>query len=386
MNEFKSPFNSKDSAPLNAVSPSNNGIIHAGTDGIGVKLLFYPDEALMKNALAKMVKATIGGDPNENISDELGEELFKGGLQTGLESFTVIFEISGVSRAFTHQFVRTRKAVFHQQSSRYTFMGENFNARMPQTIFDNPEAREVYSRFITQSREAYAKLCDLNMPYQDARFACPVGLETYIIAQYPLKVFLDTYAYRACPMFQWEIVHVFKEMRRLLIGQFPWMEQYIKISCEKSKRCMFQGWESTDSVCDFEWNRERIYNPDEKIYNETHNLVDDDSGKATKDKYDGYNISVGLAGSLLLEGMITEIKDIYDSNDLMVLIKREDSQAIYSVAQAEVRLRRSIWRSNSLDQVGITEELWFLDSLRDKWIDSDNEIIEVKQKHIPMVI
>lgn len=264
MSTNKNPFNSLDKASkdekiANAVSPLNQDRIDAGVSNIDVRILDWPDEKRMKILLSKMVKATIGGNIHEDIPEEIGEELFKGGLQTGLEAFNVSFEISGVSRAFTHQFVRTRKAAYHQQSSRYTYMGDKFNVRMPQTIADDPEAKVLFENFVNVSRMTYDALCKLNIPYQDARFTCPVGLQTYIVAEFPLKTFIDTYAYRACPMFQWEITYVFREMKRLLVEKLPFLDQYIKISCEKNKKCTFQGWESTEAVCDFPWNAERVF-------------------------------------------------------------------------------------------------------------------------------
>lgn len=264
MEKKETPFNTleklqKDEKISNAVSPLNLGQINQGTNNIKVRLLDYPDEKRMKLLLAKMVQATIGGNIDEEINEALGEELFKGGLQTGLEAFVVSYEISGVSRAFTHQFVRTRKAAYHQQSSRYTYMGDKFNVRMPQSIADNPEAKEVFENFVDVSRKTYAKLCELGIPFQDARFSCPVGLETYIIGEFPLKVFLDTYAYRGCPMFQWEITFVFQEMKRQLIEKLPFLEPYIKISCEKTHKCMFQGWENTEKYCSFPWAGDRVF-------------------------------------------------------------------------------------------------------------------------------
>lgn len=242
-----------------AVSPLNQGRIDSGTENIVVNILDWPDEKRMKILLSKMVKATVGCDPNEIISDEIGEELFKGGLQSGLEAFVVSFEISGLSRALTHQLVRTRKATFHQQSLRYVYMGENFNVRMPQKIADNPEARRIFEEYVENARRAYQQLCELNIDFQDARFVCPIGTETYIVAEFPLKVFMDTYAYRACPMMLWENTFVFREMRKQLLEKLPFLEPFIKITCEKTKKCMFQGWESTDGACDFEWNRERVF-------------------------------------------------------------------------------------------------------------------------------
>jgi thymidylate synthase (FAD) len=254
----KTAFNSHEHG-MNAISPLNKGEVHAGTDGIQVKLIDYPDEKRFKRALSKMVGATVGGDINEDIPPEVGEELFKGGLQTGLEAGVFTFEISGVSRAFTHQMVRTRKAAFHQQSSRYTFMGAKFNVREPKTIWNDRDAHQIFNNLVFQARKTYEKLCELGIPYQDARFAVPVGIETYIVAEYPIKVFLDTFAYRACPMFQWEMVEVMQRMASEVLILWPWMEPYIKISCEKTHKCMFQGFEETEEQCEFEWAGDRVF-------------------------------------------------------------------------------------------------------------------------------
>lgn len=267
MSEKKVAFNSRNSAPINAISPLNKDEINVGFDNIHVKLIDFPDEKRFKKSLSKMVKATIGGDPKEVINDNIGEELFKGGLQTGLEAAIVVFEISGVSRACTHQLVRTRKAAFHQQSSRYTFMGEKFNIRMPATVAKNAKAKSIFERIASQTRKAYEDLADLNIPYQDCRFVAPIGIETYIICEYPLKTFIDTYGYRACSMFQWEILYVFRKMKEELVKVHPWMKPYIKISCEKTQKCMFQGWEDTAEQCDggkiggeaFPWVKNRVF-------------------------------------------------------------------------------------------------------------------------------
>lgn len=257
----KIPFNNINNAPVNAVSPLNKDQIHEGIEGIDVKLRYYPNEHDMKKTLAKMVNATIGSDINEEISEEVGEELFEGGLQTGLDVFWIVFEVSGVSRACTHQLVRSSRAKFHQQSSRYTNMGDKFNVRMPQTIADNDNTmvKKYFEDLVGVTRNTYNYLIENGIPFQDARFACPIGLETYIICEYSLREFISLYSYRACPMFQWEITYVVKRMKDELMKVYPWIEQYIKISCEKNQKCTFQGWENTDGVCDFPWNAERVF-------------------------------------------------------------------------------------------------------------------------------
>jgi hypothetical protein len=97
--------------------------------------------------------------------------------------------------------------------------------------------------------------------------------------EYPLREFINVYAYRGCFMFQWEITSVMHACRDILTGAYPFLEPYIKISCEKTKgaldagqpgddiravygadafahHCTFQGWEEVEGQCPFAWARE----------------------------------------------------------------------------------------------------------------------------------
>ncbi len=105
--------------------------------------------------------------------------------------------------------------------------------------------------------------CEEDISYQDARYVLLEATDNYIMCEYSVREFMNVFAYRGCSMFSWEIVHVMREMRRLLVEAHPWMEPYVKISCEASKRCTFQGWESVEGQCDFPWAKEsnRTFQP-----------------------------------------------------------------------------------------------------------------------------
>jgi flavin-dependent thymidylate synthase len=258
------------------VSPYDNDTLQIGDDGITVKLVqgLNPEFA---QVLSRAQKATIGIDlmtPNDDARD--WEEMLRGGLQTALESQVVVFEVSGVSRACTHQIVRTRKAAFHQQSMRASFYGSGPEQRMPESVWrQNDEVRQLWCEAVEACRRAYRAACLADVSYQDARYILPEGTTNYIMMEYPLREFINVYAYRGCAMFQWEIVTVMRMARDLLVGNYPWLDPYIKISCEKthgakdwisvegetvpeshSHTCTFQGWESVEGQCPFPWARE----------------------------------------------------------------------------------------------------------------------------------
>lgn len=159
------------------------------------------------------------------------------------------------------------------------------------------ELIHAWDEALNWSRRAYRLACEMNVSYQDARFILPEGTENYIICEYNLREFLAVHDYRACSMFQWEIVHVTREMGRLLKEQSPWIVgtgAEPKISCEKTKpntvsrgldfgpskvldfaelgstyehMCTFQGWEQVESQCGFSWAREenRTFKPHKSI-------------------------------------------------------------------------------------------------------------------------
>jgi flavin-dependent thymidylate synthase len=230
----------------------NDNAIDYGVEGIEVRLVQGINEDDFKNVMSIATRATTGVDP-ELPDERLWDEMLKGGLQTALETQTVIFLVTGCSRALTHQLVRTRKASFHQQSQRATFMGDEFNVRIPRSIMLNEDVLHKYVSAIRLARYAYSQACEADIAYQDARYILPEGSETQILCEYPLREFLNVYAYRACYMFLWEMVSVMREMGRLLVEAHPWLEPHVKISCEKSKRCTFMGWEEVDDQCEFEW-------------------------------------------------------------------------------------------------------------------------------------
>ena len=272
------------------ISPYDNAAVQVGTDNIEAALVQGIDEESFRRVLSAATRATIGIDispkwvncwkdePEEcEHFDELvherrgktwghwvdplepekdWEEMLKGGLQTALESQTIVFAVTGVSRTCTHQLVRSRRAAFHQQSQRASYMGDNPEMRMPESVWRKPEVRTEWFRALMMAHHAYRKACEADVSYQDARFILPEGTTNFIMLEYPVREFLNVYAYRACHMFQWEISAVMRECRKVLLEAHPWLEPYVKITCEKTKVCEFQGWEKVEGQCTLPWAKE----------------------------------------------------------------------------------------------------------------------------------
>lgn len=301
-------FNNHERNTGEQVSPFDTGLVQIGVDGLEVRLLQGIDFESLQAAVARGVRATIGlprpEDTNYSQERERArtewEEMFRGGLQTALESQTIIFEVWGASRVLTHQLVRTRKAGFHQQSQRATWYGDRPEARMPETVWRASLAvRETWLDAYHYAWAAYQEACDAGVPYEDARYILPEGTVNYIQCEYTIREFINVFAYRGCSMFLREMVVCMRMMRDALIASSPWIEPYIKISCEKgtdcercegtgsipdpdhyhteecpdckgigsNRKCTFQGWENVERACDFQWAKEsnRIYLPSPRL-------------------------------------------------------------------------------------------------------------------------
>lgn len=262
-------------------SPYDNGMIQIGTDGLEIRLVQGIDEESFKRTLSMAVRATKGVDITYGLPEihDDWEEMLQGGLQTALESQVVIFAVQGASRTATHQLVRSRRAAFHQQSQRASYLGTHPEVRVPESVWRAPEhVWNSWMAAIMAAHDAYDIAVEADISYQDARFILPEGTTSFIMLEYPVREFLAVYAYRACSMFQWEICRIIRECGELLKNAHPWLAPYIKISCQTTRgsldkppegedplvvlsgkydhHCTFQGWEEVEHQCHFPWARE----------------------------------------------------------------------------------------------------------------------------------
>jgi thymidylate synthase (FAD) len=215
----------------------------------------YRDEDMEK--VSRWSQSAGSGAPEELRMSKDPAEFLEGGLaMQSLEDFVVVFAIRGVSRVCTHQLVRTRKASFKQQSQQDTWQGYMPEFRMPESVWVNEPLRAEWIAALIECHRVYNLAIDANVQYKDARYILPEGTTNFILCEYPLRTFLELYAYRACVMFQEELVYVTRKMGELLIESHPYLEPHIKISCEKIHKCTFEGPERVEETCEFPWARE----------------------------------------------------------------------------------------------------------------------------------
>ncbi len=93
---------------------------------------------------------------------------------------TFLFE--GISRACTHQLVRHRLASFSQESQRYVDLSRGgWQPVVPDAVAKLPEAMAELEEFWRIAEDKYAKLRQMGIRKEDARFLLPNAAETRIV-------------------------------------------------------------------------------------------------------------------------------------------------------------------------------------------------------------
>lgn len=145
-------------------------------------------------------------------------------LQEGHESIiehaAATFEISGISRACSHQLVRHRLASYSQESQRYVDMSAPAFV-LPPDLAANPAAREVWETFAEQVKATYQALRALGLKKEDARFVLPNATATRIVVTMNFRELRHFFRLRITPEAQWEIREMAKRMLALLVPHAP---------------------------------------------------------------------------------------------------------------------------------------------------------------------
>ena len=152
-------------------------------------------------------------------------------IQTSFEFVDYVFEIKNVSRAFTHQLVRTRTASFQQQSQR-TVDARNFTYLQST---DDPR----YQLIADSSLDVYGKMIDDGVAVQDARGILPIAVHTEIIIKANLRTLSQMAELRLCKRAAGEYQSVFKKMVDTVLNIHPWAEPLLKVYCVKTGICYF---------------------------------------------------------------------------------------------------------------------------------------------------
>jgi flavin-dependent thymidylate synthase len=180
----------------------------------------------------KSTRLQQGPDTREKIANMTTEEVnitlheMAMTIRSSWEFLDYTFEISGVTRAFTHQFVRTRQGSYAQQTMRTVDM-DGFDVTCPSTIENDRLRGPVWSHCIRHIRDAYKDLVSDGVPPEDARGLLPTNVQTNIIAKFNLRTLADMAGKRQNPRAQQEYQDVFKAMANSVLAVHPFTRVFL---------------------------------------------------------------------------------------------------------------------------------------------------------------
>ena len=197
-----------------------------------VTLIDHTQRALEKLIYTRSTRLTQGHDTRSQIDKMTADEklaLVKEVARTIPSSWEFVnytFEIKEVTRAFTHQFVRTRTGSYAQQTMRM-LNKECFSYETPDTVNLNQKALERYQECMSDIQSCYDELIDMGIPIEDARGVLPTNIHTNIIAQFNLRTLADMAKSRTGGRTQNEYRTVFEAMAKEVIAIHPWTKSFL---------------------------------------------------------------------------------------------------------------------------------------------------------------
>ena len=207
-----------------------------------VKLLSVTPDALNLLLRTKGTRLAHAEDPAKWNTKKRNEHLsyMRDTIKSSWEFVTYVFHISGVTRAFTHQLVRTRAGSYAQESQRTVDVSDH-EVLEPKAIKSNRLLHLNWDQGSAQALASYRVLLQQGAAPQDARGLLPTNITTSIIAQFNLRTLHEMAKLRLCTRTQGEYQSVFREMRRLVVAEHPWVEKFgfMEVHCVAEGTCAF---------------------------------------------------------------------------------------------------------------------------------------------------
>ena len=156
---------------------------------------------------------------------------YQSGHHSVLEFAQFHFHIEGISRACSHQLVRSRTASFAQRSQRFV-LEDNFEYVIPKSIQRDKLVKAAYEKYMDSAREFYGTLLDEEIPNEDARFVLPNACCTVIDVSFDFRNLCHFMNERLCSRAQWEIRELAQEMKKAVLEVFPQAANMLVPKCE----------------------------------------------------------------------------------------------------------------------------------------------------------
>lgn len=180
-----------------------------------------------KNTRLEQGEATVDKIANMREEELVSElEYISNTIRSSWEFIDYTVQITGVTRAFTHQLVRTRTASYAQQSQRSVEMN-GFTAEMPESIHGDLDRELIWDRQIQSTQARYDALIQMGVPTEDARGLLPTNIHTNIIMKANLRTMADLVGKRINPRAQGEYTEFMRKTSEAILEVHPWARFFL---------------------------------------------------------------------------------------------------------------------------------------------------------------
>ena len=166
----------------------------------------------------------IAGWTEEKVLEELN--YVANTIPSSHEFVDYTFLIQGVTRAFTHQLVRTRTASFAQQTLRVLDV-EGWDYATGPTIAADNNLQTDYDSCMIKIAAYYKHLIKQGAKIEDARGVLPTNILTNIVMKCNMRTFVEMSRKRASPRTQGEYREVLEAMKTAVVSVHPWAELFL---------------------------------------------------------------------------------------------------------------------------------------------------------------
>lgn len=177
----------------------------------------------------------------EEAREFLKKRIIPSGHFSVIEHGFFHFEVTGVSRAYSHQQVRHRIASYSQESQRYVNPLEEqidqprFDFVIPPTVRYNRDWFIGYAEGIREDIIKYLKSISNGIKEEDARMFLPNAAATKIVISMNPRALFEMLTKRTCALAQWEFDMVATQMAIIAYRCAPSVFENVGPDCSREK-------------------------------------------------------------------------------------------------------------------------------------------------------
>lgn len=162
---------------------------------------------------------------------------------TPTRSMRFVFEISGISRACSHEFVRHEIGVTKVQRSQRYVKEDGFKSVIPASVKNNPKMLLKFHEVLEELQGFYNEMVDEGIKPEDARYILPNATCTVIRCVFNWEALTNFMRRRRCFRAQWEIRQVADEIYKQVKAQLEEigmgkLAKYLDRPCEQAGKCV----------------------------------------------------------------------------------------------------------------------------------------------------